>query len=85
MAEMERTQISLTTEQASRLRRLARQRRTSMASLIREAIEQVHPEDESQSLDARWARALRAVGGARSGVPDLAENHDAYLDEIYGE
>ena len=76
---LERTQISLTRTQAERLRRIARHRGTSMAALIRAAVEQVHPVDDEQALEARWARALAAVGGARSGVPDLGTDHDRYL------
>ena len=30
-------------------------------------------------------RSLSVVGKFRSGVTDLAEQHDKYLDEIYGE
>jgi hypothetical protein len=82
---MIRTQISLTNEQAERLRRLARRRRTSMAALIREAVDAVHPADDTDSLEARWERALAAMGGFHSGLPDLARNHDKYLAEAWGE
>lgn len=80
---VERTQISLSAAQAARLRRLARERRTSMAALIREAIERTYPEASDDSMEARWERALEFVAntGFRSGIPDLAENHDFYLNE----
>ncbi|MBA2571168.1 MAG: ribbon-helix-helix protein, CopG family, partial [Chloroflexi bacterium] len=63
---MERTQISLTSEQATRLRKLARRRRTSMAALIREAVDRVHPTDDAAD-EGRWTRALSAVGAFASG------------------
>jgi hypothetical protein len=80
---VERTQISLTEEQARRLRRLARRRRTSMAALIRDAVERAYPERDS--ADAAWDRALASLGGFHSGRTDISENHDAYLAEAYGE
>jgi predicted transcriptional regulator len=82
---MERTQISLTSEQAHRLRRLARRRRTSMAALIREAIDRVHPDSESDDLEAQWRRALASVGGGHSGHRDISQRHDDYLGDAFGE
>lgn len=81
---MERTQISLETEQADRLRRLARQRGVSMAHLIREAVERVYGPEAAGSSEAAWARARRAIGRGHSGQSDVAREHDRYLDEIYG-
>lgn len=83
MHVVERTQISLSAAQAARLRRLARERRTSMAALIREAVERTYPEASDDSMEARWERALELAAntGFRSGIPDLAENHDFYLNE----
>ena len=82
---MERTQISLPPDQAARLRRIARERHTSMAALIRDAVDVVYPESDDQSLDARWRRAVDAVGGFHSGLGDVAERHDDYLVETYQE
>lgn len=56
-----------------------------MAALIREAIDHVHPADDEQTPQARWARALAAVGGARSGVPDLGTAHDEHLADAFAE
>jgi hypothetical protein len=81
---MERTQISLEPEQAERLRRLARERGVSMAHLIREAVDAAYGPDAPDSREALWARAWSAVGCASSGLGDVAEDHDRYLDEIYG-
>jgi hypothetical protein len=81
---MERTQISLEPEQAARLRRLAEERGVSMAHLIREAVDAAYGADAPDSREARWARAMSAVGCASSGLGDMAEDHDRYLDEIHG-
>ncbi len=81
---MERTQISLEPEQAERLRRIARERGVSMAHLIREAVDAAYGADAPGSREALWARAWTAVECGRSGLGDVAEDHDLYLDEIYG-
>ena len=80
---MERTQISLTSEQAERLRRVARGRKTSMAALIRDAVDRVY--GDAGSTDDAWDRALASVGGFRSGYPDVSDEHDAYLADALAE
>jgi predicted DNA-binding ribbon-helix-helix protein len=82
---MERTQISLEHEQAERLRRLARERGVSMAHLVREAVDRTYGSALASPTRAElWERALSAVSSGASGLADVAESHDAYLDEIYG-
>lgn len=83
ISQVERTQISLTTEQGARLRRLALKRGTSMAALIREAVDQVHAEDASDSAGARWRRALDAAGAFAGDGKDAAREHDAYLEDAF--
>ena len=78
---VERTQISLTQEQARRLRGLARKRRTSMAALIRDAVDRAYP--PSDRADQRWSTALASVGGFRSGVADVSAEHDRELGEAF--
>ncbi len=77
---MVRTQIQLTEQQARALRELAAEKGVSMAELIRQAVERVIEENER---DEKWRRALSAMGQYRSGLTDVAENHDKYLDEDY--
>ena len=77
---MIRTQITLTEEQHRRLARVARARGVSMAEVIRQAVDRVVP-DEGQERRERWTRALAAVGSQRSGLPDVAEEHDAHLPD----
>jgi hypothetical protein len=58
-----------------------------MAALIREAVDRVHPTDDTVSREARWRRALAAMGSARGldGVTNAATDHDRYLDEAYAD
>jgi hypothetical protein len=80
---VERTQISLTPRQARRLRQLARHRGTSMASLIRDAVERVYPEPRDR--EDPWDRALLSVGRFRSGRTDVSADHDRALPDAFGE
>jgi hypothetical protein len=82
MEPVERTQISLTEEQARRLRGLARRKRTSMAALIRDAVDRVYP--PPGGADERWARALDGVGGFHSGRADVSAEHDRELGDAFG-
>jgi hypothetical protein len=76
---MIRMQIQLTDEQASRLRRLAAERRVSVAALVREAVDRGLA--GAGSADP-WERALSVVGRHRSGRSDVARDHDRALAEI---
>lgn len=80
MATLVRTQISLTAEHMERLRQLAAERRTPIAALVREAVDQLLGEAD------RHDRMVRALNAARSpGVrdrqrrTDIAERHDDHL------
>jgi len=81
---MERTQISLEPEQAERLRRIARDRGVSMAHLIREAVDRTYGAAVVPTRAQIVERALSAVGCGHSGLGDVSDRHDDYLDEIYG-
>lgn len=81
MGTMERTQISLTEAQARRLRRLAQRRRTSMAALIRDAVDRVYPEPGGG--DDRWAVAIAGAGGFHSGRADVSVEHDRDLADAF--
>jgi hypothetical protein len=82
MPLVERTQISLTEEQARRLRELAERRGTSMAALIRDAVDRAYPPPAPG--DDRWDKALAAVGGFRSGMTDAGVEHDRELADAFG-
>jgi hypothetical protein len=51
-----------------------------MATLIREAIDRSLERDEE---DAKWERAIAAVGKFHTGVPDLSERHDDYIADAF--
>lgn len=69
---MERTTISLPEDVLDRLRRVAAERRISMASLIREAVE--------ETLDAYRPRP-RSLGIGASGATDTARRAGAERPE----
>jgi Arc/MetJ-type ribon-helix-helix transcriptional regulator len=77
---MPRLIITLTPEQDSRVRHIARDRSTSMAEVVRSAIEAL-PEVPTIDRAARIRRILEASGKYHSGLADVAENHDFYLGE----
>ena len=79
MSSVIRTQISLTEAQMDRLRREARRRHTSIAAIIRDAVDATVTEDSD-----RLTRQRRAFGLAvafSSGRSDTAERHDEILGE----
>ncbi|MCA1569649.1 MAG: ribbon-helix-helix domain-containing protein [Chloroflexi bacterium] len=79
---MERTQVSLTSEQMAALRHRARERDMSIAALLREAVDLLLLAEQQ---DRAVALALSAIGAFRSASPDnVSDNHDRFLDEVYG-
>jgi Arc/MetJ-type ribon-helix-helix transcriptional regulator len=80
---MIRTQIQLTEEQSRRIKSVARQENISMAQAIRDAIDDWLERRSELTEAERWERSLGVVGRYRSGLSDLAEDHDRYLAEAY--
>lgn len=82
---MERIHVQLTPAQADRLRGLARQRRVSMAALIRQAVDRALQEAlYPLSASEQWERSRSSVGRYTSGSPSRpGEDHDRYLEDIY--
>jgi predicted transcriptional regulator len=78
IAEVVRTIIQLSEEQAAALDRAARRRGVSKAAVVREALAELLAPEQTGD-DAALRRALAAAGSFASGVPDLAERHDDYL------
>jgi hypothetical protein len=50
-----------------------------MSAVIRQAVDLFAKTGASADRKELRARALRAAGRFKSGMPDLAENHDEYL------
>ncbi len=74
---MIRTQIQLTERQVAALKHVARDRRVSMAAVIRDAVDRVVEETDRR---ATVERAIAAIGGFAGGAGDIARDHDRYLD-----
>jgi hypothetical protein len=82
---MVRTKIQLTEEQAKEVKRIARMRLTSVAEVIREAVNHMIRSDRGMAADAEDRRksALKAVGKFSSGKRDISRKHDKYLPEAF--
>jgi hypothetical protein len=75
---MIRTQISLTDEQMSRLRREARRRNVSLAAVVRDAVDRVVPDEDGARIE-RLEALLATAGSAASGTGTVARDHDEVL------
>jgi predicted transcriptional regulator len=80
---MVRTQIQLSEKQIEALRELAAQRDTSMADIIRQAVDQLILATGAVNRAERKRRAIAAAGRFKSDVNDLSTNHDQYLAEAF--
>ena len=80
---MIRTQVQLTEAQMRTLRRLATDRRVSVAELIREGVDLLVRTGRLVDDQEQRRRALSAAGRFRSGCSNLATEHDQYLTEAY--
>jgi len=78
---MQRTQIYLEPELAESLDRLAKERGTSRADLIRTAARRLVAE-EQQPEDDPILGIIGLAGVEQDGASDVAEQHDDYLAEI---
>jgi len=80
---MIRTQIQLTKRQVDGLKSLSSENGGSMAEWIRKAIDGLIREAGVPDWEERKRRALAAIGIGRSDIDDVAENHDAYLEDAF--
>jgi len=80
---MIRTQVQLTEAQARALRTQARVEDRSMADLVRESVSEYLARRHVVDRGEVARRALTLAGRYRSGCRDLAEDHDAHLDEAF--
>ncbi|MBK7216601.1 MAG: ribbon-helix-helix protein, CopG family [Candidatus Promineofilum sp.] len=79
---MVRTQIQLTDEQARKLKQLAAAEGHSVAELIRMSVDALLATVPLLDSEESRLRALSIVGRF-DGPPDLAAEHDRYLEEAY--
>jgi hypothetical protein len=93
---MVRTQVRLTDEQADALKQASDRQQVAVAELIRQAIDYwLQSQKPSRAVEQtikprvlteeQKQRAIAAARGFPSGVTDLAEKHDDYLVEAYGD
>jgi hypothetical protein len=78
---MVRTQIQLTSDQASRLKRLAAASGRSIADLVRDGVDRVLREQRGSSRAEQMQRAARVFGTFDSGSRDLSTRHDHHFAE----
>ena len=77
-AIMIRSQIQFDEATYLKLRTAAKESGESISSIVRHSVE--HGLDKGAKYQA-WARALSSIGKFDSGLRDLAEKHDQYLEE----
>jgi len=80
---MVRTQIQLTETQARSLKKVAMDKGTSIAEVIRRAVDNMVQRSPKVSSQERIRRALEIVGKFRSGRRHVSQKHDEYLAEAY--
>jgi hypothetical protein len=81
---MVRTQIQLPEEQVAALKNIAAAHHTSMAEIIRQSIDMLIKTKIGRADRQLREKAMAAAGQFKSGVKDLAGNHDSYLAQITG-
>ena len=80
---MIRTQIQLTEAQAKAVKKAAMEEGTSVAEVIRRAVERMAEARPKISAQERVRRAIEIAGKFRSGKKDISRKHDEYLAEAY--
>jgi hypothetical protein len=80
---MIRFQVQLTDRQAASIKEIAYERGTSVAAVVRDAVDRLI--EEPASREAIWEVALSVVGKYRGDGENVAVEHDRYLEESYGD
>jgi len=80
---MLRTQIQLTKQQVAPLKAKAEAEQVSMAELIRRSIDLTLSSSLIPDPPNQTQRAMAIAGRFRSGLGDMAENHDKYLAQAF--
>jgi hypothetical protein len=82
---MIRIQVQFTPDQAKALREIAAAEGRSMADVVRDAVDLLLHGRGRIDREALKQRSLAALGRFRSGVPDLAVEHDRHLDDAFAD
>jgi hypothetical protein len=80
---MIRTQIQLQEEQMNSLRKIAASQQSSIAELIRKAVDNIIQSGAVPDYEEKRQRAITIAGKFRSGKQDISLRHDKYLSESY--
>jgi len=80
---MVRTHIQLTEAQAKAVKRAAMEEGTSVAEVIRRAVEKMAEARPKIGAQERVRRAIEIAGKFRSGKKGVSRKHDEYLTEAY--
>jgi len=80
---MVRTQIQLTKEQYEALKEIAKDRRCSLAEIVREGVDTVIRNRLRPPRKELIKRALALAGRYPSGKHDISRRHDDYLADDY--
>ena len=80
---MVRTQIQLTEAQAKTIKRVAMEKGTSVAEVIRRAVENMVQASPKASVQERIRRAREIAGKFHSGKRSVSRKHDEFLVEAY--
>ena len=80
---MVRTQIQLTETQARAVKKAAMEEGTSVAEVIRRAVEKMVESKPKMNTQEKIRRAMAMAGKYRSGKKDVSRKHDQYLAEAY--
>lgn len=81
---MRRVQVQVTDAEAAHLERRAAATRTTVATVIREAIDaQLAADEKQRRIDVALAALEKPA--FHSGLTNIAENHDEYLGQILDE
>jgi len=83
MTSLIRIQVQVTAAQADFLRALGAEKGRSLADLVREAVDGLIQEYQGIDPETRRASALGVVGRFRSGLCDVAAEHDRYLGDAF--
>ena len=91
---MVRIMVQLTEEQLKALKELAKARKTAVAKLVRESVDQyIVAAPKELTYEEKRQRALEFIRQLKEGEiqyhdiegkTDVSVNHDKYLAEIYG-
>lgn len=79
---MVRTQIQLTETQAAQLRAIAHARNTSIAAVIRQALDEFLHQANPNRGDL-YRKALESVGGYEAKESNISTEHDRFLEEDF--